>query len=175
MKDLYLVTSDDRLCQKLRLLLRDSHNVIRLDRPTGEGLCFVDCDSYKGEANGCITMKSEGECDIPLPFSHRRIKEVLSGEKEEKKLILSNARRICKLGEREIRLTDVEYRLLAMLYDRDGYIPRQTLLTGVWAENTDLGVVNVYIHYLRTKLERDGEKIILSSRNEGYMLNPKYR
>ena len=34
--------------------------------------------------------------------------------------------------------------------------------------------MNVYIHYLREKLEADGEKIILSSRSHGYKIDEKY-
>lgn len=175
MKDLYLVTLDERLYQKLRLLLKDSHSIIRVEKPYRAGLCLVDLDSYGGDASSCVTMSRTAECDIALPPSHARIKEVLSGEEKERKLSLYDSERICKLGEREIRLTEVEYRLLAMLFKSEGYVARETLLLGVWDENTDAGVVNVYIHYLRTKLEGDGEKIILSSRKEGYMLNPKYR
>lgn len=175
MKDLYLVTSDERLYQKFKLLLRDSHNIIRADKPYKASLSLVDLDSYRGEASGFITMSRTAPCDIPLPPSHARVKEVLSGDEKGRKLCLSDTERTCKLGGKEIRLTEVEYRLLAMLFSAEGYVARQTLLEGVWEENTDAGVVNVYIHYLRTKLEGDGEKIILSSRKEGYMLNPKYR
>ena len=175
MKNLYLVTNDERLYQKFRLLLRDSHTVIKIDRPSKEGPCFVDLEFYKGDTGGTFTMSRNKECDISLPFDFERIKEVLSCEKGQKKLRLSASGRTCTLGEREIRLTDAEYRLLAMLYNNEGFVGRGDLLHGVWDEDTDEGVVNVYIHYLRTKLEIDGEKVILSSRKEGYMLSPKYK
>ena len=38
----------------------------------------------------------------------------------------------------------------------------------------DEGVLNVYVHYLREKLERGGEKIIISSRGLGYKIDEKY-
>ena len=38
----------------------------------------------------------------------------------------------------------------------------------------DEKTVNVYIHYLREKLESGGEKIIISSRNMGYKIDSKY-
>ena len=175
MKDLYLVTSDERLYQKLRLLLRESHRIIRAEAPSRDGLCLVDLDTYKGEARGCLTMGSKVGCDLSLPICHAEVKRLLSDEAEERKLRLYAGERACKLGTTEVRLTEVEYRLLAMLFDSEGYVTREDLRRGVWDENTDAGVVNVYIHYLRTKLETEGEKVILSSRKEGYMLNPKFR
>ena len=44
----------------------------------------------------------------------------------------------------------------------------------VWGDGADGGVLNVYIHYLREKLEAGGEKIILSSRKQGYKIVEKY-
>ena len=61
-----------------------------------------------------------------------------------------------------------------MLYEKKGeYVSREELRLGVWDEDTDSGVVNVYIHYLRQKLER-GEKIINTSRSLGYKIDEKY-
>ena len=175
MKNLYLVTDDERLYQKFRLLLRASHTVIKTDKPNKQGLSFVDLEFYKGDTGGAVTMSRQEKCDIALPFDHQRIKEVLLGGGTEKKLHISSIGRISTFGEREIHLTDVEFRLLSMLYEAEGFVGRKALLLGVWNDCTDEGVVNVYIHYLRRKLEKDGEKVILSSRKEGYMLNPKYR
>ena len=50
---------------------------------------------------------------------------------------------------------------------------REKLLRSVWDGKASPGVVNVYIHYLRQKLERSGKKVIAASRNEGYRINPE--
>ena len=53
-------------------------------------------------------------------------------------------------------------------------MPREEILSTVWGGEADSGVINVYIHYLREKLEVCGEKIILSSRKCGYKIDEKY-
>jgi len=175
MKELYLVTGDDKLYQRLRLLLRGSHHITRLSEPAFDGLCLVDIDGYKGDTKGAITLSRGGACDISLPFSFSELRRIIEGEESKRLLVLIPEGRKCSLGEREIALTEVEWRLLEMLMSREGYISREEIRIGVWNMATDGGVVNVYIHYLRSKLEAEGEKIILSSRKEGYMINPKYR
>ena len=40
-------------------------------------------------------------------------------------------------------------------------------------DGVDGGVVNVYVHYLREKLEKNGERIIISTRNLGYKINER--
>ena len=44
----------------------------------------------------------------------------------------------------------------------------------VWGDECEGGVLNVYIHYLREKLETEGEKIIFSTRKMGYKIDKKY-
>ncbi len=175
MKELYLVTSDDCLCQRLKLILRESHKIIRLGTPPAEGLCIVDIDSFDGETRDAITLSRREACDISLPFSYRELKKMLECKEGQRLLVLLPEEHKCYLGGREISLTEVEWRLLQMLMSRDGYVSREELRVGVWNIATDGGVVNVYIHYLRAKLEMEGDKVILSSRKEGYMINPKYR
>jgi DNA-binding response OmpR family regulator len=54
------------------------------------------------------------------------------------------------------------------------FISREELIRRVWGEGADGGVLNVYVHYLREKLEKQGEKIIISSRKNGYKIDGKY-
>ena len=54
---------------------------------------------------------------------------------------------------------------------RGEYVSREELLSRIWQNKTDKGILNVYIHYLREKLEKGGERIIISSRNLGYKIN----
>lgn len=74
---------------------------------------------------------------------------------------------------REIRLTGRERRLLSYLMENRGkVVTREDAVRAVWnydyTGNTN--VVDVYIRYLREKLEGDGERIILTVRNKGYTI-----
>ena len=71
-------------------------------------------------------------------------------------------------------MTELEAALLALLISADGdFVSREEILKRVWQNDADPGIINVYIHYLREKIER-GEKIILSSRKRGYGIDEKY-
>lgn len=74
-------------------------------------------------------------------------------------------------GER-ISLTAREYACLSCLLRAGGApVSREALLAAVWGdEETDAGVVAVYLHYLRKKLERRGQKLIYAIRGRGYAL-----
>ena len=64
---------------------------------------------------------------------------------------------------------------MSVIYGAGGeFISREEILERVWKNSADSGVINVYVHYLREKLERHGEKIILSSRKGGYRIDEKY-
>ena len=54
------------------------------------------------------------------------------------------------------------------------FVSRDELSRAVWGEGADGGILNVYIHYLREKLESKGEKVIISSRRGGYKIDGKY-
>jgi len=90
--------------------------------------------------------------------------------------------RIDNIAYAHLRLTDEEFahtgvQLLGFTLYHVQITPktsREELLSRVWGNDTDPGVLNVYVHYLREKLERGGEKIILSSRKCGYRISEKY-
>ena len=81
-------------------------------------------------------------------------------------------RHAVRLGREEIPLSATEYALLAALDGAGGdYLTRAELLHAVWGDGEeDDGIVGVYIHYLRRKIENDGVKRIFSSRGRGYKL-----
>ena len=78
-------------------------------------------------------------------------------------------------GEREIGLTAKEFRLLAYLMSHPGaVISRTRLLNNVWDLNfdPDTKVVDVYIRYLRRKIDCAGEaSLIKTVRGFGYTLS----
>jgi len=79
---------------------------------------------------------------------------------------------------REIDLTPREFELLLFLARRAGeVVPRTELLEHVWDESEDgsTNVVDVYVGYLRKKLERPfrRRRLIRTVRGVGFMVEPK--
>jgi two-component system OmpR family response regulator len=88
------------------------------------------------------------------------------------------AHRVTRGGE-EIRLTAQEFRLLRYLAEHRGRVLSRTrLLEAVWDIHHDPGtnVVDVYIGYLRSKLDRGREHPLLHTvRGTGYVLEDRPR
>ncbi len=89
-------------------------------------------------------------------------------------LLLDTDMKQVRRGRREIALTAKEFALLSYLMDNAGtVVSRQRLLSNVWGLNFDPNtkVVDVYIRYLRQKIEEDGEPpLIKTVRGFGYTL-----
>lgn len=75
-------------------------------------------------------------------------------------------------GQRPILLTAREFALLEhFLRHPRQVLGREQLLEAIWPEEIDDNVVAVYVGYLRTKLEQDGEdRLIQTVRGFGYSL-----
>jgi DNA-binding response OmpR family regulator len=78
-------------------------------------------------------------------------------------------------GAREIRLTAKEFALLAYLMANAGKVmSRARILNNVWRYGFDPGskVVDVYVRYLRSKIDAEGEKpLIHTVRGFGYRIS----
>lgn len=89
-------------------------------------------------------------------------------------LRLDPAARTCRRGDRDIALTAREFALLECLMRRSGQIvPRRELLDRVWGRDFegDPGVLDVYIGYLRNKIDRPFARDSLKTgRGVGYGL-----
>jgi len=77
-------------------------------------------------------------------------------------------------GSRSIELTTREYQLLLFFLRHPGeVISRDKILQRVWGHSESVGsnVIDVYVRYLRQKLEAGGESRLLQTvRGQGYML-----
>ena len=72
-------------------------------------------------------------------------------------------------GEELFPLSATEAKLLSLLREADGEpISRKALIEGVWGNDGNDGLLNLYVHYLRQKIEGDGKKRIFSARGKGY-------
>jgi DNA-binding response OmpR family regulator len=92
-------------------------------------------------------------------------------------LEVDTATREVRRGEREIELTYREYELLEfMAKNPRRVLSRDFLLTRVWDQEFAIptNVVDVYIGYLRKKVDVEGEpKLIRTVRGAGYALKVK--
>ena len=163
-----ILTADGYLLQKIRLELEGELECVS----TGSAdIVLADVDTVDKIPAGALTMSRTREADIALPFRLGEVKQRLL-PKETRALSLGD--KCAMLDGRAIRLTDVEFSLLKAIYSRGGaYVKREELLDEVWGGGADGGVINVYVHYLREKLEVGGERVILASRGEGYRINEK--
>ncbi len=89
-------------------------------------------------------------------------------------LTLNISTRIAYRGARAIELTTTEYELLLLFMRRAGQvITRELLMDRVWGYDFDgeSNVLEVYVRYLRKKLEANGEpRLIQTVRGAGYAL-----
>jgi two-component system, OmpR family, response regulator TrcR len=90
-------------------------------------------------------------------------------------LVLSESTREVTRGERRIPLTNKEFDLLRFLMSHAGQaVSRSQILERVW--NYDFAgrsnIVDLYVSYLRKKIDADEEPMIHTVRSHGYMLRP---
>ena len=78
-------------------------------------------------------------------------------------------------GSRPVALTAREFALLMLLLSRAGQVvSREQILSEVWNDDqgTSSNVIEVYVRYLRQKLEQEGERrLIHTIRGRGYSLS----
>ncbi len=90
---------------------------------------------------------------------------------------LDPVRHEVRRGEERIELTAKEFTLLATLIQRPGQVfTRSVLLDTVWGGpgGTQTNVVDLYVHYLRKKLDRDGGTTrIRTVHGVGYTFDPR--
>ena len=90
-------------------------------------------------------------------------------------LSVDQATRQVRRAGRELGLTAREYALLLVMIKRPGHVfSREQLMREVWNdESASSNVVEVYVRYLRQKLEGQGQsRILLTVRGRGYSLGP---
>ncbi len=89
-------------------------------------------------------------------------------------LTLSPASRLGHRGEREIKLTAKEYDLLELFMRHPNQVlTRDQIFDQIWSYDFggESNIIEVYIRYLRSKLEKEGEvRLIHTVRGVGYVL-----
>ena len=88
-------------------------------------------------------------------------------------LEMNDDTKVVKRGQDVISLTSTEYRLLRkFMMNPNRVLSRVEIIEEVWGAEFDMGtnVVDVYVNYLRKKLEKIGPKLIFTVIGMGYVL-----
>ena len=124
----------------------------------------------------------------PFAFSEllARVRSLLRWPREQKQsgqllaagdVTLDPHRHVAWRGEEPVDLSPREFALLATLLRRPGQVlTRSVLLDTVWGGSTDAytNVVDLYVSYLRKKLDREGEPSrIRTVHGSGYTFDPQ--
>lgn len=153
MRNVYIRTKDERLKRELTLLLPQDHH---LSEEAENALIIADADTESTEGADLIISyetNAKGKARLTRPFTTEEF--------------LSSLARLEK--QTHERLTPTEEKLFSLLKQAGGApVSRELLLKEVWGEGGTEGLLNLYIHYLREKLEKDGQRRIFSARGKGY-------
>ena len=135
-------------------------------------------DRVKGLENG-------GDDYLVKPFAFEelvaRLEVLLRRRVDEKPLMLrfadlslDTSTMSAQRNGRKIALSTTEYRMLHCFMSHPNQVlPKETLLERVWGYGhfADLNIIEVYVRYLRNKLEQDGApRLIHTMRGAGYIL-----
>ncbi len=170
MLKIVLLTDDSYLYKKAEHLLADK---ARLFSDISDADVTAR-DITAGTGRYLEVVSAGGTARLALPATLKELTEALTGGTSRRLTVLPEER-VCFLDSEKIRLTDTEAELLDMLYRADGFVSREEISRHIFPDAKGTGAINVYIHYLREKLERRGERVVISSRNEGYKIDDKFR
>ena len=179
-KKICVVTMSPELARKIQLILPECEvtHLLKYDGGNYERVLYdIDtCGDTDGEFIKMSCKLQSSEQALHLPFRFCEFHTAINASSVKNAYLgIDRVNSSAILGDEQIKLTDVEMRLYERLFDASDYVSREELLNYVWHGQSEAGVLNVYVHYLREKLEKRGEKIILSSRKLGYKLNEIYR
>ena len=142
-------------------------------------------DSVEARANALrcgaddFWLSGLGPSDLLLRLRLHRTIQAREGRRPQQlqlqDLSLDPVTRQVRRAGRELALTAREYALLVVMMKRPGHVfSREQLMREVWNdESANSNVVEVYVRYLRQKLEGQGQsRLLLTVRGRGYSLGP---
>ena len=148
-------------------------------------LLDLEQDSVEARANALrcgaddFWLSGLGPSDLLLRLRLHRTIQSREGRRPQQlqlqDLSLDPVTRQVRRAGRELALTAREYALLVVMMKRPGHVfSREQLMREVWNDETaNSNVVEVYVRYLRQKLEGQGQsRLLLTVRGRGYSLGP---
>lgn len=196
----YSVDVVDNGADALSYALADQYDGIILDvmMPKMDGFTVLRRLREEGVRTPVLLLTARSEVDdritgldlgaddyLPKPFAAgellARIRAMLRRREDYKPdivecgdLSLNTANAELKCGERSAVLPKLEFKLLELLMHNQGIcLSTEDILTRVWGYDTDseIGVVWVYISYLRKRLSAIGSSVMIRARRGvGYIL-----
>ncbi|MGH8926900.1 MAG: response regulator transcription factor [Acidimicrobiia bacterium] len=176
----------DLVLLDLMLPVLDGIEVCRKVRATSD-VPILMLTARDGVADRVHGLDSGADDYLVKPFAHEelmaRIRTLLRRRQRPVNtilvcddLVMDVDSHVVHRGARPIELTAQEFRLLEyFVRHRDKVLSRPHLLNAVWELEADTtsNVVDVYVRYLRQKLEADGRPRLLHTvRGVGYVLRP---
>lgn len=188
--DICILAPQGALARLLRLecegLGKSVLHVLTPDALPTAALYIIDADAYAvlpSEGNVLrygrhlsdthVTVGAHTHTDYRRPFSLLRLRALVRGDGEvPSALSLSPDDFAVRIGRRTISLTPTEYACLSCLWEANGApVCREKLYAAVWGDGPCRPeLVNLYLHYLRKKLEADGHRYLYARRGHGYIL-----
>ncbi|HAE83551.1 MAG TPA: DNA-binding response regulator [Ktedonobacter sp.] len=163
----------------------DGLEVARRLRAAGDNVPVLMVTARDAVADRVKGLETGADDYLVKPFAPEelvaRVKALLRRNQEARHEVLHYAdieldtgTRIAHRGSREIDLSPTEYELLALFLRRPRQVlTREIILDRVWGMDFEgsSNVMEVYIGYLRAKLEAEGEpRLIHTVRGVGYVL-----
>ena len=148
-------------------------------------LLDLEQDSVEARANALrcgaddFWLSGLGPSDLLLRLRLHRTIQTRKGRRPQQlqlqDLSLDPVTRQVRRAGRQLGLTAREYALLVVMMKRPGHVfSREQLMREVWNdESANSNVVEVYVRYLRQKLEVQGQsRLLLTVRGRGYSMGP---
>lgn len=150
MAEICILTDDERLYRLLSLLVAECGHTVGDSSPA---LLITDQKSLPSRHTRVARIEI-GDAGIPRPFSHASMKAAI----------------LERLSDAPLpSLTPTEEKLYRALVAASPHpVGREMLSRLVFGTEEDGGRLNLYIHYLRKKIEADGQKRIFSAHGKGY-------
>ncbi len=177
-----IFTPDEQVGQLFRLELCDTDQDVQIvSHAPPDMRCersFIDADAFPNAVlhDGDVAFSrnpqnnnEDSRLTLPFPLGsvRARLREQLSSAHT-----LQMTEHGVKFRGTTIQLTETEHALLSSLIQAGGTTVTRRALMDCMRGGTE-GAVNVYMHYLRKKLEH-GERILLATRGGGYRIDPRF-
>ena len=182
--DFCILSQDILYAQWIDLTLSEKGaRVISADNPLtapSSAVYIVDLDTCalpKKDGASFICFSRDGETlsrfgGLLRPFSEEELFSAIEGgaSSGERSVSIEGNDRTVSYGGRLIHLTEREYMLFSLLAQANGKsVPREEICRKIW-QCDDTESLNIYVYYLRRKLEMNGVKAIKAHRGKGYSL-----
>jgi two-component system, OmpR family, response regulator len=182
--DLALIGDFDAITLDVMLPKLDGFEVCRGIRSAGKSTPVLMLTSREGLQDRVLGLNSGADDYLAKPFAFEELMARLRALGRRRApladevlivadLVLDEVNHEVRRGKRAIDLTPKEFALLDYLMrHKDRAVTRQQIFDQVWGYEVEVlsNVVDIYVHYLRRKVDRVGAKLIHTIRGVGYKI-----